>query len=78
MLKDGECTGIVFVGKLSYFFGYKTGFGECVVFVGKLSYFFGYKTEFFLPKQSEKSGSMDPSCKMDLDLRDCSGSVKLV
>ena len=34
-------------------------------------YFFGYKTEFF-PKD------LDPSCKMDLDLWDCLGRVKLV
>ena len=31
---------------------------------------------FFLPKQSKKD--LDPSCKMDLDLWDCLGRVKLV
>ena len=38
-----------------------------------ISYFFCYKTEFFsLPKQSHKS------YKMDLDLWDCLGRVKLL
>ena len=39
-------------------------------------YFFDYKTEFFfLPKQSQ---NLDLSYKMDLDLWDCLGRVKLV
>ena len=39
-------------------------------------YFFGYKTEFFSFKNNPKD--LDPSCKMDLDLWDCLGRVKLV
>ena len=38
------------------------------------TYFFSYKTKFF-QKQSQ---NLDPSYKMDLDLWDCLGSVKLV
>ena len=39
-------------------------------------YFFGYKTEFFsLPNNPI---NLDPSDKMDLDIWDCSGRVKLV
>ena len=37
-------------------------------------YFFGYKMEFFLPKQSQ---NLDLSYKMDLDLWDYLGRVKL-
>ena len=39
-------------------------------------YFFGYKTEFFSFQHNPKD--LDPSCKTDLDLRDCLGRVKLV
>ena len=39
-------------------------------------YFFGYKTEFFPFQNNPKD--LDPSCKMDLDLWDCLGRVKLV
>ena len=38
--------------------------------------FFGYKTEFFSFQNNSKD--LDPSCKMDLDLWDCLGRVKLV
>ena len=38
--------------------------------------FFGYKTEFFSIQNDKKN--LDPSYKMDLDLWDCLGSVKLV
>ena len=41
-----------------------------------LSYFFGYKTEFFSFQNNPKN--LDPSYKMDLDLWDCSGRIKLV
>ena len=41
-----------------------------------LPYFFGYKTEFFSFQNNPKD--LDPSYKMDLDLWDCSGRVKLV
>ena len=41
----------------------------------KIPYFIDYKTEFFLPKQSK---NLDPSYKMDLDLWDYLGKVKLV
>ena len=40
-----------------------------------LRYFFGYKTEFFSFQNNPKD--LDPSCKMDLDLWDCLGRVKL-
>ena len=39
-------------------------------------YFFGYKTEFFSFQNNPID--LDPSCKMDLDLWDCLGRVKLV
>ena len=39
-------------------------------------YFFGYKTDFFSFQNNPKD--LDPSCKMDLDLWDCLGRVKLV
>ena len=39
-------------------------------------YFFGYKTEFF--SFANKSKNLDLSSKMDLDLLDCFGRVKLV
>ena len=39
-------------------------------------YFFGYKTEFFSFQNSLKD--LDPSCKMNLDLCDCLGRLKLV
>ena len=41
-----------------------------------LPYFFGYKTEFFSFQNNPRD--LDPSCKMDLDLWDCLGRVKLV
>ena len=41
-----------------------------------LPYFFGYKTENFPSKNNPKD--LDPSSKMDLDLWDCLGRVKLV
>ena len=41
-----------------------------------LPYFFDYKTEFFSFQNNPKD--LDPSCKMDLDLWDCLGRVKLV
>ena len=39
-------------------------------------YYFGYKTEFVFFQNSPKN--LDPSYKMDLDLWDCLGRVKLV
>ena len=41
-----------------------------------LPYFFGYKTEFFSFQNNSKD--LDPSYKMDLDLWDRLGRVKLV
>ena len=41
-----------------------------------LPYFFSYKTEFFSFQNKPKD--LDPSYKMDLDLWDCLGRVKLV
>ena len=41
-----------------------------------LPYFFGYKTELFSFQNNPKD--LDPSYKMDLDLWDCFGRVKLV
>ena len=41
-----------------------------------IPYFFGYKNEFFSFQNNPKD--LDPSCKMDLDLWDCLGRVKLV
>ena len=41
-----------------------------------IPYFFGYKTEFISFQNNPKD--LDPSCKMDLDLLDCLGRVKLV
>ena len=42
---------------------------------GMLPYFFGYKTEFFSFQNNPKG--LDTSYKMDLDLSDCLGRVKL-
>ena len=41
-----------------------------------IPYFFGYKTEFFSFQNNSKE--LDPSYKVDLDLWDCLGRVKLV
>ena len=41
-----------------------------------VAYFFAYKTEFFFFQNNPKN--LDPSYKMDLDLWDCLGRVKLV
>ena len=41
-----------------------------------LPYFFSYKTEFFSFQNKPKD--LDPSYKMDVDLWDCLGRVKLV
>ena len=41
-----------------------------------IPYFFGYKTEFFSFQNNSKD--LDPSCRMDLDLWNCLGRVKLV
>ena len=40
-----------------------------------IPYFLGYKTEFSFQNHPK---DLDPSCKMDLDLWDCLGRVKLV
>ena len=40
-----------------------------------LPYFFDYKTEFFSFQNNPKD--LDPSCKMDLDLWNCLGMVKI-
>ena len=42
----------------------------------RLPYFFGYKMELFSFQNKPKD--LDPSYKMDLDLWDCLGRVKLV
>ena len=49
---------------------------RCCIFHPQLPYFFGYKMEFFSFQNNLKD--LDPSCKMDLDLWDCLGRVKLV
>ena len=41
----------------------------------KLLYFFGYKTKFFSFQNNPKN--LDPSYKMDLDLLDSLGRVKM-
>ena len=41
-----------------------------------LLYFFGSKTEFYPYQNNPKN--LDPSYKMDLDLWDCLGRLKLV
>ena len=46
------------------------------VILVNILYFFSYKTTFFSTQNNPKD--LDPSCKMDLDLWDCLGSVKLV
>ena len=47
-----------------------------IFFNMKVPYFFSYKTEVFSFQNNPKD--LDPSCKMDLDLWDCLGRVKLV
>ena len=44
--------------------------------VNCVPYFFDYKTSLFLFQNSPKN--LDPSYKMDLDLWDCLGRVKLI
>ena len=46
------------------------------IFAQWLPYFLGYKTEFVSFQTNPKD--LDPSYKMDLDLWDCLGRVKLV
>ena len=41
-----------------------------------LPYFFGYESEIFSFQNNPKN--LDPSYKMDLDLWDCLGRVKLI
>ena len=45
------------------------------LFIVILLYFFGYKTVFSFQNNPK---NLDPSYKMDLDLWDCLGRVKLV
>ena len=45
-------------------------------FSENIPYFFGYKAEIFSFQNNPKD--LDPSWKMDLDLCDCLGRVKLV
>ena len=47
-----------------------------LIWLNYILYFFGYKTEFFSFQNNPKD--VGPSCKMDLDLWDCLGRVKLV
>ena len=47
-----------------------------LIIMMEVPYFFGYKTEFFSFQNNPKD--LDPSYKMDLDLLDCLGRVKLV
>ena len=51
-------------------------YGNTIIFQNILLYFFGYNTEFFSFQNSPKN--LDPSYKMDLDLWDCLGRVKLI
>ena len=46
------------------------------IYSAMIPYFFGYKTEYFTFQNNPKN--LDPSYKMDLDLWDCFGRVKLV
>ena len=46
------------------------------VTIKPIPYFSGYKTELFSFQNNPKY--LDPSYKMDLDLQDCFGRVKLV
>ena len=46
------------------------------LFLCKIPHFFGYKTRVFFPFQNNLK-NLDPSYKMDLDLLDCLGRVKL-
>ena len=53
-----------------------TLFANSIIFIFRalrLPYFFGYKTEFLAFQNYPKN--LDPSCKTDLDLLDCSGRV---
>ena len=52
--------------------------GGCIVIVkvSGIPYFFTYRTEGFSPQKNPKN--LDPSYKIDLDLWDCLGRVKLV
>ena len=52
------------------------GNGSALWKIGNLPYFSGYNTEFFSFKKNPQN--LDPSHKMDLDLWDCLGKVKLV
>ena len=47
-----------------------------VLIPGQIPYFFSYKLEIFSFQNNPKN--LDPSFKVDLDLRDCLGRVKLV
>ena len=47
-----------------------------VIFYLDIQYFSGYKTEFFPDQNNSKN--LDLSYKMDLNLWDCLGRVKLV
>ena len=50
---------------------------SCILLCGVIPYFFGYKTELFSFLNNPKD--LDPSYKkMDLDLWDCLGRVKLI
>ena len=51
---------------------------DLAALIGRLEvpYFFAYKTEFFSFQNSPEN--LDPSYKMDLDLWDCLGRVKLI
>ena len=53
-----------------------TSISESSGLSGPVPCFFGYKTEFFPFQDSPKN--LNPSYKMDLDLRDCLGRVKFV
>ena len=65
-----------------YLFGYKIFFLFPLKYLNKayenllLPYFFSYKMEFFSFENNPKN--LGPSYKMDLDLWDCLGRIKLV
>ena len=50
--------------------------GKLCLSASEVPYFFGYKTEFVFFQNNPKD--LDPSYKMDLDLLDCLGWVKLI
>ena len=55
---------------------YRSRSSGATLFAIYLPYFFGYKTEFFVFQNNPDT--LDSLCKMDLDLWDCLGRIKLI